>query len=431
MLAVLGSQRRRRGAVVVLVALLLVALLGMTAVAVDAGFLQEERRHAQGAADAAALAGATVFFNNYQQMVATNGYGPIGQVQQAVNDAAQLDGYTNANSTITMNVAPSNFQEGPWAGQAIPLGYIEVIIVAQRQRGFSAIWDNTTNLTIRVHAVARGTYAPIHVGIMALDPVQKSSFWTTGGGTVNITGGAGVIVNSNDPGAAANTGGGTVNIAGSLQVTGIPGTNGNFNLTGGGTIQSGVPPTPDPLRLLPQPDPTNMPVYPNNAGQVSGQNQTQTFQPGNYPGGFHITAGSGTITLAPGIYYVNGFDFNANCNLIANGVMIFNTGNSAVSINAGGSFQMTPMTSGTYQGISLFQSRSCTTGLSVTGNGNMNMTGTFYAATALLTVAGNGSNNVIGSQYITDAVKIAGNGAFNINWTPQGEAPIRHLNLVQ
>jgi len=52
------SCRDERGAVIPLVALALVALIIMTAIAVDGGNARQNRRNAQAAADAGALAGA-------------------------------------------------------------------------------------------------------------------------------------------------------------------------------------------------------------------------------------------------------------------------------------------------------------------------------------------------------------------------------------
>ena len=53
-----SSRDRRHGAVAVQVAICLTVLLGVAALAVDGGILMAERRHAQAAADAAALAAA-------------------------------------------------------------------------------------------------------------------------------------------------------------------------------------------------------------------------------------------------------------------------------------------------------------------------------------------------------------------------------------
>ena len=55
----------RAGAILVQVTVFLTVLMGVLAVVLDGGMLLTERRHAQGAADAAALAAAADLFANY------------------------------------------------------------------------------------------------------------------------------------------------------------------------------------------------------------------------------------------------------------------------------------------------------------------------------------------------------------------------------
>jgi len=113
--------------------------------------------------------------------------------------------------------------------------------------------------------------------------------------------------------------------------------------------------------------------------------------------------------------------------------MLFNSPKSnsdTVSITGTGSVTITPPTTGLYQGMSLFQERSATTDIKVAGNGNFNVTGTFYAANALVKVAGNGDTSV-GSQYISRFLEINGNGALNINYDPNQAMPRRILGLVE
>src|SRR5207249_2591740 len=56
----------RRGTVIVLVAVCLTALLGVVALAVEGGLLMDNRRRAQAAADAAALAAAGELYQHYR-----------------------------------------------------------------------------------------------------------------------------------------------------------------------------------------------------------------------------------------------------------------------------------------------------------------------------------------------------------------------------
>jgi len=90
------------------------------------------------------------------------------------------------------------------------------------------------------------------------------------------------------------------------------------------------------------------------------------------------------------------------------------------------------MTSGLYQGITLWQDRTSSVPASVTGTGGTtNITGTFYFASAALSVTGNGGVSNIGSQYISDTLKLGGTGGINISWQPDKVARARHINLVE
>jgi hypothetical protein len=88
------------------------------------------------------------------------------------------------------------------------------------------------------------------------------------------------------------------------------------------------------------------------------------------------------------------------------------------------------MTTGLYQGISFFQDRTATAPVNVTGNGNLNISGTFYAAGASVTITGNSSNDVIGSQYISNDLTLHGNGSVSINFGGS-TAKTRKFGLVE
>ena len=87
-----------------------------------------------------------------------------------------------------------------------------------------------------------------------------------------------------------------------------------------------------------------------------------------------------------------GFTFTGQGSLVGQGVMIYNApqkSNDGISITGSStaSVYITPPTSGLYKGMTLFQDRKPdVAGMSVSGNGLINMTGTFYAARALLSV---------------------------------------------
>jgi hypothetical protein len=323
---------------------------------------------------------------------------------------------------VTVNIPPLS---GDHVGQA---GYVEVIILQFQQRGFSAIWGSD-RLTVKARAVARGTWYPFNMGILVLDPTSSGSLNSNGGSFVTTN--AKVIVDSNSPSGATGVGGGVLT-APEFDLSGTPG----WSTSGGGsfvgTILSGQVPTPDPLAYLPQPDPSTMTVQATH--QVKLENQgSLSLQPGVYQGGINVTGGN--LTLAPGLYYMDGggFGFSGSGALSAPGVMIVNApskNSDTISITGTGAVNVSPMTSGIYQGISLWQSRLSTNTLTVSGGGSGAITGTFYAQHGIMKVSGSGGNSV-GSQYISWNVVLAGNGNFTITWNPNSVAPVKFLQIVE
>jgi hypothetical protein len=116
-----------------------------------------------------------------------------------------------------------------------------------------------------------------------------------------------------------------------------------------------------------------------------------------------------------------------------------------ISGNANGSVTMTALQSGPYEGIAIWQDRTATQSMSISGNGQFTISGTVYAANALLTATGNGattssyvdtSGNVVqgstqlGSQFITLDLNLAGNGNIHLGY-PGLSGHDRLLTLVE
>src|SRR5262249_357650 len=149
--------------------------------------------------------------------------------------------------------------------------------------------------------------------------------------------------------------------------------------------------------------------------QISSKNPV-TLNPGLYIGGISI-AGQANVTLNPGIYYMQGggFSISGQANVTGSGVMIYNDGGGSLSITGQGAITLSPTTSGPYTGLTLFQNQSSGRTVQVTGNGSMNISGSFYAASAPLDITGNGNNQDIGSLYISKDLTLTGNGTINVN----------------
>ena len=131
-------RRPRRGAVTVMVAICMVAIVGILGIALDGSILMGEQRHAQAIADAAALSAA-----------ADLGLGKCTTtVTSDASAIAAANGYTSANSTITVNTPPTS---GDHAGAS---GYVEVIVTYNQSRSFSSIFGSGT-VPVQARGVAR------------------------------------------------------------------------------------------------------------------------------------------------------------------------------------------------------------------------------------------------------------------------------------
>src|SRR5207245_2293908 len=118
-----------------LVAISLTAIIGVVAIALDAGLLLDNRRAAQAAADAAALAAADDLFVNYGT---NNGLDPHNDAQNSALATAAANGFNNdgVTSVVSVSIPPAS---GPFKGKA---GYAEVIVQFNQSRGFSSLFGS-------------------------------------------------------------------------------------------------------------------------------------------------------------------------------------------------------------------------------------------------------------------------------------------------
>jgi hypothetical protein len=407
-----SKAKNRRGAVAPLVAICLTAVMMIVAICLDGGTLLDKRRSCQAAADAAALAAAEDLFANWDSYKGTDTGGTAAKAALA-NAAA--NGFSNdgVTSTVTVNIPPTS---GNFAGLT---GYAEVIIQFNQKRGFSGIFGSG-DIPVVGRAVARGQWVPFNDGIIVLHPTAASALNANGNGTTVVKNGN-IIVDSNNFQAATTVGNAFVTDTGkTLYITGTnPGYSGNFT----GTILTNQPPTPDPLAYLPAPDPSTMTT------QTVPSGNSITLQPGRYVGGLSFS-GQTSVTMEPGVYYMDGgsFSFSGQGTLNASGVMVYST--MGLSVTGLGAVTWSPPTTGIYQGISYFQSRTSSATALVNGNGSMNITGTLYVAGGLANLQGNGDAS-IASQVVALLMSSGGNGITNINWSAPATAPTRLITLVE
>jgi hypothetical protein len=451
----------RRGIVVILVAISLVALIGILAIAVDGGLLFMVLREARATADASAMAGACVLFEEYPTNAGVDRWGHAATAAQTV---ATNNGYPNDNTTaqVTINIPP---QSGAYTGKP---GYVEVIVTKFVSRGFSRIFGSDV-MPVRARAVARGTWVAGNAGVIILDYNDKASLNSQGNGAFTETGGP-VIIKSNNPSAVVTTGNGSL-VAPEFDVTGGVQLGGNAvfqTAPTAGQIYLGTHPTPDPLAYLP------VPSVPDDGTMTTlslGQGNTlYTLSPGRYSNlptfstGDVVMLKQASANDAGGIYYIDGGGFKSTGATImmdpttSGGVMIYNKPQGAadsqkiqITGDANGTVNLSPLTDGPSAGMVLWQDRTSSVDVLVEGNGNFNVSGTFYTAGARLNINGNAKSSTgtssgfyyddqgnpingasrIGSQFVTNNLSLGGNGNISIKYVGPKVARTRILTLVE
>jgi hypothetical protein len=378
-------------------------ILAVVAIGLDGGRMMDERRHAQAAADAAALAAAADLYDNFLFGL---GLDPFGTAAAAARRSAAANGFADdgTNSTVTVNVPPTS---GPFAGKP---SHVEVVIRSHPPATFSAAF-NPGGLTVSARAVARGR--PKKIGVLLLRPTGADAFYDDSTATVRIADAA-LAVNSADN-VAYRVGIGAHVEALEHDVVG------DYQAPGGailGRIFTGERALPDPLGGLTPPDPAAYPVRSNATLNVTAL--PTVLLPGVYRGGISVSK-LGSVVMLPGVYVMDGGGLSVTDLGAVAGVevMVYNTGSPAGPISLGGlgTVVLTAPTGGPYQGISLFQDRSSNQLVRVAGNANFVLTGTVYAPGAPVEVSAQGTSltNILGGAYVCSSLKVTGDGNFSID----------------
>ncbi len=138
-----GLIRNRRGATLVIVAISLAAMLSMLALAIDLGMLYKTRAEAQRAADAAALAGASVFLE--LGIKASEKVDSANVRAYALAEANYMTGGLIDSSEVTVQVLPDSEKVRVWVRRAaVPTWFARVIGIDAVPVGAKAAAEATT-----------------------------------------------------------------------------------------------------------------------------------------------------------------------------------------------------------------------------------------------------------------------------------------------
>lgn len=394
---------RRPGTTLAWVVLSLSVLVGMMALALDGGRLVDERRRLQVVADAAALAAGKELYAGYWANLGTD---PSGAARTSALQSAAANGYPA--SAVTVNIPPAS---GPLAGRP---GHAEVNLSSTVEAGFGRIFTGG-GMPVTARSVGRGE--PMKIGIIALRPTGADAVLNNSAALAVLN--KPIIVNSNHPAAFHQASFGAA-VASRIDVTG------GYSNTGGALtlarIRTKLRPVLDPLMFLPVPSSATvrstkpLTIDPLLPLPVS-------LQPGVYQGGIRI-AGAAVVTMAPGVYVMEGGGFRVEelASVVGLETMVYNTTSPAyaggpISIQGLGKVVMTAPSSGVYQGIGFFQHRGMTEPFEIAGLGLKVVTGTVYAASAPATLSGSASAlvDVRGGAYVVNSLTAGGVGTVAVN----------------
>jgi Flp pilus assembly protein TadG len=439
-------QRNESGQILILLSVGLVILLGFVALSLDGGATFLDRRSAQSAADAAALAGAYELANDpWNTTTLTTRITNAASARAHDNHYGTLDG-----KTVTVYYPPDAATINFVAGDTNVNNYVRVTITSTVSTSFlQFIYSSPIRNTVQ--AVAH-TVPPVRgnpfagSGIVALDPTGCGAFYTSGSAKAYLLEG-GIFVNSDSPNCAADGGGSSNIFTPSMTIVGgISGT-----LAGNISSSNPIDQNDASAKMAYPPDIGIQPVPTCSTNSVKGASITvkgvtyNRYSPGKMNG-----FPNGNVYFDPGIFCItiNGGGGTSNINNNQHfyndpndptRVLLVVTGSDPcnVSINGGATLQLKGYNVDPWKGLLFYFdprdfSKAAPTGegpLALNGTQDSYINGTVYAPTCNIKMNGTGGNFYQG-QVIGYDITLLGGAQIDMlfidadNWKEQGPAKI-------
>jgi len=383
-----------RGQVLVIIALAMFGLIGMTGLAIDGSRAYSDRRHAQNAADTAALAAALAY-------VRTPGgsWTDVGYLRAASN------GYDNNGVSNIVEVVYPPDERSDYAGDP---EYMQVVITSHLDTLFGRLVgiDKVTNTVQAVVKVDPSVPTELYDGnaVVGLSPHDCKAIKYQGNANTTVTGG-GLFVNSDCPSAAFFNNSSSASLsAPSLTVVGDEQhKDGALNV---GTITENAAD-----RAMSYPP--NEYIKPNPDCDIDASVDGETMKSGNWSGTFppaHVKY------LESGFYCINSGDFKLNAGdyLEGHNVLIF-VATGKVTWNGGATVKLYAPETEPYKGLLLYLPVTNNSPVVINGNSDSEFEGTILAPASQITVNGTGDAGMIG-QIIGYTVDLGGTSGINIHY---------------
>jgi Flp pilus assembly protein TadG len=446
---------QEKGQALILIAFGAIVLFGFTGLAIDGSRVFSDRRHAQNAADTAALAAALSKIRADPPATGDTVAEAAGLARAASN------GFDNTNSIVEVNNCAETNLNPPCEG--LPAGadlaekakYIQVVIRLTTHTTFARVIGRTEIPSV-VSAIARaepGGPGPIGGGfaLSAMSPHDEDAIF--GYGVINLDIKNSGVFDNSDHSCAFNVGGaGSYSVDTSFSVVGDHCQSGvavDVNGPFADTSQRPYPPTIDVLTPSitcsgnSVYDAVNHTYSPGNHNNLNIPNGTIIFAPGNHcfyggvsiNGNTNIVATNANFLVASGEFQINsngtftcdnllvhinggtGFRVNGNSTNNCTGVTFFaSTGD--VSWNGNPTINFAAPTWGPYKGLLIYLPYENKSPLSINGNSQQSLTGSIVAVGSPITINGASDTFALSSAIIGYTVKLTGSGKILIDYDP-------------
>lgn len=388
-------------------ALSLPVVIGGAGLGVDVAYWHLSQRRLQTIADLAANAGA----------IALRGGADSNGVRQAAQQEVIENGFELASGTIVVNTPPQS-------GAFMEARAVEVLLERSLERFFTGLFLDEP-VVAGARAVARYEVEQ-QACVLALDS------WA--GGAVSFSGSADATF-TNCTVMSNSLADDSVDISGNVDVTAhCLAAAGKTSISGSGSLSltcseplEDMPQAPDPYDDLPEPP------IPAGCSTVPGGNPNipKVLNPGRYCGGMSL---SGTVTLNPGVYVVDGgsLQINGNATVSGTGVTFFLTNGATVSFNGNAEITLAAPTSGVYAGVLMYGDRDQGDAThTFNGTANSLLTGALYFPTQTVRHLGNfsGVNGCL--RIVSRRIQITGDAGFGTNCTGTGLGEIEVPSAIR
>ena len=360
------------------------------------------QKEMQRQADSAALAGA---------FAKAQGADPISNATTDINRYS----FVPLSAAPTIENAPTT---GSYAGNT---NAVRVVLQTSQKLPFSSLFLASAP-TLKAEATAavlsNGNYC-----VIAFENTATAGVTMQGNATVNM--GCGIATNSTASNAVVAGGSSSIYATPVSAVGGIPSSS---NYASGTVLLPHSIKQQDPFAALPTPSVSSCG---NNDPKVKPSDPVATLSPGCYKG---MTI-NGVANFLPGIYYIDGngnnaLSFGASATAIGSEVVFILTSSNATSnpssiaqldINGSANVQLTAPTSGTYQGVLIYQDRRALDSGTNTVNGNASskLQGAVYMPSQAVSFSGNSGMNTECIQIASRRVTFIGNNNI-VNNCPSG-----------